>query len=211
MNLAFALLCTGDYERGWREYEWRLKTDKHGGYRINRPRWNGEDIQNRTILLHTEQGLGDNLQFVRFAALVKKGAGHVLALCQAPLLKLVARCNGIDMACDGDSFKPNGDVHASLLSLPAIFGTTLETVPAQVPYLVTDKLLVDHWGAELARATAAASGDGTGAASSRDTQIVRNRYGSASPGREIPRTTTTVGDRSAWLISHRWPSCRAFS
>ena len=157
VNLAYALLCAGDYERGWREYEWRLKTDKHGGYRINRPRWHGEDIQNRTILIHTEQGLGDNLQFLRFAAMVKKRAGFVVALCQAPLLKLVARCNGIDMACDGNSFEPNCDVHAALLSLPAIFGTTLETLPAQVPYLVTDKLLVDHWGAELARATAAAA------------------------------------------------------
>jgi Flp pilus assembly protein TadD len=160
VNLAYALLCAGEYERGWREYEWRLKTDKHGGYRINRPRWNGEDIQNRTILLHTEQGWGDNLQFLRFAAMVKKRAGLVVGLCQAPLLKLVARCNGIDMACDGNSFQPNCDVHAPLLSLPAIFGTTLETLPAQVPYLVTDKLLVDHWGAELARALAAASDDG---------------------------------------------------
>jgi hypothetical protein len=159
VNLGYALLCAGDYERGWREYEWRLKTDKHGGYRINRPRWNGEDIKNQTILLHTEQGLGDNLQLLRFAPMVKKKAGLVLALCQAPLLKLVARCNGIDMACDGKSFEPSFDVHASLLSLPAIFGTTLETLPAQVPYLVTDKLLVDHWGAELARATAADNGD----------------------------------------------------
>jgi Flp pilus assembly protein TadD len=161
VNLGYALLCAGDYERGWREYEWRLKSDKHGGYRISRPRWNGEDIHNQTILLHTEQGLGDNLQLIRFAAMVKKRAGQVLALCQEPLLKLVARCNGIDMACDGNSFQPNCDVHASFLSLPAIFGTTLETLPAQVPYLVTDKLLVDHWGAELAKATAAASGEGT--------------------------------------------------
>ncbi len=153
VNLAYALLCAGDYKRGWREYEWRLKTDKYPGYRINRPLWNGEDIRNRTILLHTEQGFGDNLQFIRFAAMVKERAGFVLALCQAPLLKLIARCNGIDMAFEGSAFEPNCDVHAPLLSLPAIFGTTLETLPAQVPYLVTDKVLVDHWGAELAGAT----------------------------------------------------------
>ena len=85
----------------------------------------------------------------------------VLALCQTPLLKLIARCNGVDMAFDGSSYQPNCDVHAPLMSLPAIFGTTLDTLPAQVPYLVTDKLLVDHWGAELAKAIGRCeSGDG---------------------------------------------------
>ena len=159
LNLAYALLSSGDFERGWREYEWRLKTDDHPGYRINRPFWNGEDIRDRTILLHTEQGFGDNLQLIRFAALVKKRAGHVFVLCQTPLLKLFARCNGVDMAVEGSSYQPNCDVHAPLLSLPAILGTTLDTLPAQVPYLVTDKLLVDHWGAELAKAMD--SGDST--------------------------------------------------
>ena len=135
VNLAYALLCAGEYERGWREYEWRWKSDKHPGYRINRPFWKGEDIHDRTILLHTEQGYGDNLQFIRFAPLVKKRAGLVLALCQAPLLKLIARCNGVDMAVEGSSYRPNCDVHAPLLSLPTILGTTLDHLPAQVPYL----------------------------------------------------------------------------
>jgi hypothetical protein len=137
-----------------------LKTDKHPGYRINRPFWNGEDIHDRTILLHTEQGFGDNLQLIRFAALVKKRAGFVLALCQTQLLKLIARCNGVDMAVDGSSFQPNCDVHAPFLSLPAILGTTLDTLPAAVPYLVTDKVLVDHWGVELAKATTVNGDDG---------------------------------------------------
>jgi Flp pilus assembly protein TadD len=159
VNLAYALLCSGDYERGWREYEWRWKSDKHPGYRINRPFWNGEDIHDRTILLHTEQGFGDNLQFIRFAALVKQRAGLVLAACQAPLLKLIARCNGVDMAFEGRSYQPNCDVHAPLLSLPAILGITLDNLPAQVPYLITDKLLVDHWGSEMAKAIAATGHD----------------------------------------------------
>ena len=62
VNLAYAR-GSGDYERGWREYEWRWENDEHPGYRINRPFWNGEDIHDRTILLHcTEQGFGDNLK-----------------------------------------------------------------------------------------------------------------------------------------------------
>jgi Flp pilus assembly protein TadD len=154
VNLAYALLCAGDYQRGWREFEWRLKTDNPPGYKINRTFWNGEDIHDRTILIHTEQGFGDNLQFIRFAPLLKKRAGVVLALCQTQLLKLIARCNGVDMALDGSSLEPRCDVHVPLLSLPAILGITLETLPAQVPYLVTDKLLVEHWGAELAKAIA---------------------------------------------------------
>ncbi len=161
VELAYSLLCAGDYQRGWREYEWRLKSEKHPGFRLNRPRWNGEDIHDRTILLHTEQGFGDNLQFIRFAAQVKQRAGFVLALCQTPLLKLIARCNGVDMAVEGSSYQPNCDVHAPLMSLPAILGTTLETLPAQVPYLVTDKVLVDYWGGELAKAIAADSSQGT--------------------------------------------------
>ena len=72
MNLAYALLCAGDYERGWREFEWRLKTDNPPGYKINRAFWNGEDIHDRTILIHTEQGFGDNLQFIRFATTAQK-------------------------------------------------------------------------------------------------------------------------------------------
>ena len=151
-NLAYALLCCGDYARGWPEHEWRLKCHHHPGYKINRTFWNGDDIQDRTILLHAEQGFGDNLQFIRFAPMVKQRVGRVLVLCQAPLLQLVARCNGVDMAFECGSYEPNCDVHAPLLSLPAIFGTTLETLPAQVPYLVTDKVLVDHWRVELAKA-----------------------------------------------------------
>ena len=107
-----------------------------------------------TILLHAEQGFGDNLQFIRFAPLVKKA--------RRPCVwsSVRHRCSNWSPAVTGStwhstdgSYEPNCHVHAPLLSLPAIFGTTLDTLPAQVPYLVTDKVLVDHWRAELARAT----------------------------------------------------------
>ena len=81
-NLAYALLTCGDYERGRREYEWRLKCDPHPGYRINQVLWNGDDLGGRTIVLHVEQGFGDTLQFIRFAPLVKRRGGHVLVVCQ---------------------------------------------------------------------------------------------------------------------------------
>jgi Flp pilus assembly protein TadD len=162
-NLAYALLITGDYARGWPEHEWRLRCLPYPGYKINRTFWNGDHMPERTILLHAEQGYGDTLQFIRFAPIVRRRVGRVLVLCPAPLLKLVARCNGVDMAFDSGDYEPRCDVHAPLLSLPAILGTTFETVPAQVPYLITDKVLADHWKRELAAAVGFSGGAGAGA------------------------------------------------
>jgi Flp pilus assembly protein TadD len=162
-NLGYALLICGDYARGWPEHEWRLRCLPHPGYKINRTFWNGDALPDRTILLHTEQGLGDTLQFVRFASMVKQRVGRVLVLSPTPLLKLVARCNGVDMAFECGSYEPRCDVHAPLLSLPSIFGTTLETLPAQVPYLILDKVLVDHWGSELAKAVGIVDNSRSGA------------------------------------------------
>ncbi len=151
-NLAYALLCCGDYSRGWPEHEWRLKCKPRSGHRVRRTFWNGDAFPERTILLHAEQGFGDTLQFIRYAPLVKRRGGRVFVLCPAPLLRLVARCPGVDLAFDASSFVPDCHLHAPLLSLAAIFGTTLETVPAQVPYLAADPLLVDHWRSQLAAA-----------------------------------------------------------
>jgi Flp pilus assembly protein TadD len=154
-NLAYALLITGDYERGWPEHEWRLRCQPYPGFKINRTFWNGDMLADRTILLHAEQGYGDTLQFIRFAEFVKRRVGRVLVLCPAPLLQLVARCNGVDMAFECDTYEPRCDVHAPLLSLPSILGTTLETLPTRVPYLILDKMLVDHWRGEVAKAVGA--------------------------------------------------------
>jgi Flp pilus assembly protein TadD len=151
-NLAYALLAIGDYERGWAEHEWRFKCADYAGRRVNRTFWNGDDFHGRTILLHAEQGLGDTLQFIRFAPMVKRRGGTVVVLCPASLLRLAARCEGVDLAVDASSFVPDCDVHAPMLSLPSIFGTTMATVPTQVPYLATDDLLVEHWRCELSRA-----------------------------------------------------------
>jgi Tfp pilus assembly protein PilF len=152
-NLAYALLCRGDHARGWPEHEWRLKCPTHSGCRVNRTFWTGDDLQGRSILLHAEQGFGDTLQFIRFTPLVKRRGGQVLVRCQTALLQLIARCPGADLALDGSSYEPDCHVHAPLLSLPAILGTTLDTLPAQVPYLFTDPVLVNHWRSQLDRAT----------------------------------------------------------
>jgi Flp pilus assembly protein TadD len=151
-NLGLALLTCGDYTRGWAEHEWRLKCTPAEGYRINRTFWNGDDFPGQTLLVHAEQGFGDTLQFIRYAPLVKRMGGQVMLLCHGRLLRLLARCEGVDLAFDATSYIPDCHIHVPMLSLPAIFNTTIETVPAQVPYLMTDPVLVEHWHNELARA-----------------------------------------------------------
>ena len=132
-NLAYALLICGNYERGWSEHEWRFKCPDYIGSRVNRTFWNGDEFHRQAILLHAEQGYGDTLQFIRYAPMVKRRGGRVVVLCPAPLLRLVARCDGVDLAVDASSFVPDCHIHAPMLSLPAIFGTTMATVPAQCP------------------------------------------------------------------------------
>ncbi len=151
-NLAYALLCCGDYGRAWPELEWRLKCKPYDGHRINRMFWNGDDFRDQTILVHAEYGFGDILHFVRYVSLVKRRGGQVMLLCPAPLLRLLARCEGVDLAFDATSYVPDCQIQAPMLSLPAIFGTTLDTIPARVPYLATDDLLAEHWRGELVRA-----------------------------------------------------------
>jgi tetratricopeptide (TPR) repeat protein len=149
-NRALAWLLLGDYERGWPEYEWRWGSTGLPARKINRPEWDGGPLGGKTILLHAEQGLGDTIQFVRYAPLVKARGGKVVFVCQPPLLRLLAQCLGVDrIARQGDPLPPF-DVHAPLLSLPRLFGTAAQSIPANVPYLQADPVLVDRWHQRLA-------------------------------------------------------------
>jgi Flp pilus assembly protein TadD len=148
-NRALALLQTGDYEQGWREYEWRWRTDDFKLRDFGKPRWDGTPLEGRTILLHVEQGLGDTLQFIRYAPLVQARGGRVLVEAPARLLPLLRRCPGIaELVAQGQPL-PAFDVEAPLLSLPGLFGTTRATIPASVPYLSADPALQVRWSEEL--------------------------------------------------------------
>lgn len=151
LNLSRALLIQGDFEQGWLEYEWRWKCP---GYHLRedpKPRWGGEPLGHRTLLLHAEQGLGDTLQFVRFASLVKRGGGTVLLECQPPLIPLLAGCPGVDQVIPQGTSVPQYDVHAPLMSLPSLLGITLSTVPAATPYLFANLEFVRTWRGKLDR------------------------------------------------------------
>ena len=149
-NLAVLWLVKGDFERGWPEYEWRLDARRTPSRACHPPPlWDGAPLEGRTILLYPEQGFGDILQFIRYAPLVRQRGGRVLVACYKPLVRLLARCPGIDRLVAQDDALPAFDVWAPLLNLPRLCGTTLATVPADVPYLEAEPELVARWGGEL--------------------------------------------------------------
>ena len=106
-------------------------------------------LNGKTILLFPEQGFGDTLQFIRYAPLVKQNGGRVVFECPAELVRIMRSCPGIDQILTPGDPLPPFDVQASLLSLPTILKTSLDTVPAAVPYLTADSSLTEKWRQEL--------------------------------------------------------------
>jgi tetratricopeptide (TPR) repeat protein/ADP-heptose:LPS heptosyltransferase/glycosyltransferase involved in cell wall biosynthesis len=137
LNLALALLLSGDFQRGLAEYEWRLLvTDKQlPEHNFSQPLWNGEELDGKTILLCPEQGFGDAIHFIRYADLVKQKGGRVIVWCLPHLQRLFAQISGIEQLIVSPEDAPDFDVRAQLMSLPLLLGTTLESIPAQAPYL----------------------------------------------------------------------------
>jgi len=148
-NKAMLWLLRGEWERAWPDYEMRSTDAGFCLLAFPQPRWDGSPLNGRTILLYAEQSLGDTIQFIRYAALVKQRGGQVLVACQAPLLPLLASAPGIDRLLIQGSKLPPFDVQAPLLSLPGIMHTTPATVPATIPYLHANPELVEHWRREL--------------------------------------------------------------
>jgi tetratricopeptide (TPR) repeat protein len=148
-NRALTLLVQGNFEQGWAEYEWRWKLAEVPPRPLPKPRWDGSPVAGKSILIHTEQGFGDTIQFIRFARLVKQRGATVLVECRPALLPLLRTCAGIDQWIPRSSPLPDFDFHAPLLSLPAVFQTTLATIPAEVPYLIADPALVEQWQRRL--------------------------------------------------------------
>jgi tetratricopeptide (TPR) repeat protein len=149
-NLAMTWLRMGNFEQGLREYEWRWRCKQAYMPPLPQPAWDGSALTGRTILLRTEQGLGDTLHFIRYAPLVRQRGATVLVECQEALMPLLASCPGIDRLVPSPVAPTQSfDVQAPLLSLPGLFGTTLATVPADVPYLFADPKLIEQWRQEL--------------------------------------------------------------
>ncbi|WP_254568789.1 tetratricopeptide repeat protein, partial [Oscillatoria sp. HE19RPO] len=135
-NRALSLLISGNYPQGFIEYEWRWQTETLKPRPFSQPIWDGSSLTGRTILLHSEQGFGDTLQFIRYIPLVAALGGRVILECYPPLFPLLQQLEGVDILVVRDEPLPAFDVHAPLMSLPRIFGTTLDTIPCEIPYLM---------------------------------------------------------------------------
>jgi Flp pilus assembly protein TadD len=144
-NLGLILLLQGKWAEGWPEYEWRWQTKGFPRFKATQPLWDGSPLDGRTLLVLSEQGLGDTLQFIRYLPLIKDRGGRVIVRCQPALRHILAERLGMeDLAIEGNAL-PHFDVYTQLLRLPGLLGTTAASVPASIPYLIANEQLVDHW------------------------------------------------------------------
>jgi len=150
-NLADCLLLSGDFARGWQEYEWRWKLERgHDRREFEQPLWLGAPaLHGRTILLHSELGLGDTLLFCRYAREVAATGARVLLQVQPSLLPLLADLEGAAQALPQDAPLPAFDYHCPLMSLPLAFKTDAGSIPAHIPYLRSDPERVAAWRERL--------------------------------------------------------------
>jgi len=152
LNEALTRLLVGEFEDGWEKHEWRWETKQHRSARrgFTQPLWTGrENIADKAVLLHAEQGLGDTIQFCRYVPLVAARAARVILEVQRPLHELMSTlCGATQILSRGDPL-PDFDMHCPLLSLPLAFGTRLESIPSTTPYLHTPTHTLRHWTTRL--------------------------------------------------------------
>ncbi|RAS18816.1 tetratricopeptide repeat protein [Paraburkholderia bryophila] len=151
-NESLCLLQMGQLEAGFRQYEWRWERNriKAGKRSFAQPLWLGDfSIEGKTILLHAEQGLGDTLQFCRYAALVSALGAKVVLEVPAELTRLMTTLDGVDQLIEAGQPLPPFDCHCPLLSLPLAFKTDLANIPSATPYLFADNDAVEQWRKRL--------------------------------------------------------------
>ncbi len=147
---AMAYLAAGDYLRGFAEYEWRLHAGDMLPLVLNGPRWKGEPLGGRTLLVHGEAGLGDCLQFCRYIPMLREMDCRVVAQMPKPLVRLLSRLPGVDSIVSSEEPVPVHDLSCSVMSLPYAFRTTIDTVPVADGYLKADPAGLQRWQELLA-------------------------------------------------------------
>ncbi len=151
-NKSLALLLSGDLEQGWELYESRWQTAAFQAPRraFKQPAWRGDQsLRGKTILLHHDQGLGDAIQFCRYATMVANLGARVILEVARSLAGLLGSVNGVAQVVAAGDPLPDFDYHCTLLSLPLAFRTRLSTVPAARAYLRGDTDKVSQWQARL--------------------------------------------------------------
>lgn len=159
LNLALCRLLMGEFARGWEGFEWRwesAKIERQLGEKRNftQPLWLGvESLQGKTILLHSDQGLGDALQFCRYASLVRDLGARVILEVPEPLMALLSNLAGVAQLVEKGGALPSFDYHCPLLSLPLAFKTDLNTIPSFGSYIASNPGKVTEWRAKLGKRT----------------------------------------------------------
>ena len=133
-NIGTMKLAKGDFAAGWPEFEWRDRVPGSQPRNFAQPRWTGETLDGGTVLIHAEQGFGDTIQFCRYAALAAQRARIVLEV-PGPLLRLLGNLEGVAQIVTRGNPLPAFHAHCPMLSLPAVLGTTLHSIPAASLYL----------------------------------------------------------------------------
>lgn len=151
MALAQALLADGEFRAGWAEYEWRYKLPATQDVlpKFKQPQWNGMRLTSSRLLVVAEQGYGDCFQFARYLPMVSERAPHVFVGAGPEITPVLRSVKGSFVCYDRWEQIPSFDYHITLSSLPLVFGTTLETIPADVPYLFADAGKAAAWRAKL--------------------------------------------------------------
>jgi hypothetical protein len=151
-DLAETLLLLGRFERGWREYKYRysLPATVDLARKVQRPRWAGQRLEGKTILIHDEQGFGDTFQFLRLLRNVREFGGRIILQVHAALRPFATRLGWHDVLLTRGQLPPPFDLHCELMSLPDVLGLRLEHLPGPIPYLTPDPLFVQKWQARLA-------------------------------------------------------------
>lgn len=154
VNRGLVHLRLGHFESGWADYEWRWKDPQGWVIKEKRPfsqpQWKGElPVAGKSILLHSEQGYGDAIQFCRYAERVADLGARVILEVPRALTPLLESLRGVAHIVNHGDPLPPFDLFCPLLSLPLAFGTTLSSIPAAVPYLAVSEALARHWRAKL--------------------------------------------------------------
>jgi tetratricopeptide (TPR) repeat protein len=150
-SLALIYLSRGDYQRGWDHYEWRWRVKElRMRRRTDAPRWDGGDLNGRAILIHNEQGFGDTIQFIRYLPEVARRGGKIILACQRELFSLLETFPHIHQCVPNDQPVSGYEVLCPLLSLPGLFQTRVQSIPADVPYLRADPVRSQRWRERLA-------------------------------------------------------------
>lgn len=209
-NLAYALLAAGRLPEGFQEHEWRWKLS------VNRPRnfdcalWKGEPLHGKAILIHAEQGLGDTIQYIRYLPMVAERGGRVILDVPQSLCRLFHGLPGADQIIPTGGPLPEFSWHCPLMSLPLIFGTTLETIPASDAYLFLPREEIDiargKWPGEGLRVGIAWSGNPVNPTDVyRSTSLERMMPLSTIPGVSFYSLQVGKGADQVMELAHSFP------